>query len=306
MTRSSVFSGWRSAQLAAVLGILGSGSVVGLHGCGSGHVGAPCTPEDEYQGRFAGFKLSEENIESRSFQCETRICLVNHFQGRVSCPLGQPAPVVCTDDPSLCDTGSSCQPAGTILVDCDPTSCAAEGAEPRNCNAPDGTNQACGGNACDALGRYCHVADGQPCPAGYRADPATDLCTTFVCAPIEPDHDTRCYVPGTEEPVSTPVCSQCSKRPAEIAVYCSCRCDKPEENPSAADENFDFCECPEGFSCTEIRKNLGDLGDEQLAGKYCVRDGTAYERNNDTFSCGSVLGFWSKDCGGVPPQASGG
>ena len=31
----------------------------------------------------------EENIESRSFQCQTRICLVNHFQGRVSCPLGQ-------------------------------------------------------------------------------------------------------------------------------------------------------------------------------------------------------------------------
>ena len=29
-------------------------------------------------------------MESRSFQCETRLCLVNHFQGRVSCPYGQP------------------------------------------------------------------------------------------------------------------------------------------------------------------------------------------------------------------------
>src|SRR6185503_2629823 len=60
-------------------------------GCQSGGVGDPCTPEDEYSPDFAGFKVTEENIESRSFQCATRICLVNHFQGRVSCPLGQDA-----------------------------------------------------------------------------------------------------------------------------------------------------------------------------------------------------------------------
>src|SRR5690349_2867618 len=57
--------------------------------CQSGGVGDPCTPEDEYNTQFPGFKLAEENIESRSFQCATRICLVNHFQGRVSCPYGQ-------------------------------------------------------------------------------------------------------------------------------------------------------------------------------------------------------------------------
>lgn len=58
-------------------------------GCQSGGVGDPCTPEDEYQKAFAGYKASEVNIESRSFQCETRLCLVNHFQGRTSCPYGQ-------------------------------------------------------------------------------------------------------------------------------------------------------------------------------------------------------------------------
>ncbi|MCS6899610.1 MAG: hypothetical protein RMJ98_08050 [Myxococcales bacterium] len=58
-------------------------------GCQSGGVGDPCIPEDEYLPRFAGFSASEVNIESRSFQCETRVCLVNHFRGRVSCPLGQ-------------------------------------------------------------------------------------------------------------------------------------------------------------------------------------------------------------------------
>jgi ankyrin repeat protein len=29
------------------------------------------------------------NVESRSFQCETRLCLAANFQGRVSCPYGQ-------------------------------------------------------------------------------------------------------------------------------------------------------------------------------------------------------------------------
>ncbi|MBN1607555.1 MAG: hypothetical protein JW940_13040 [Polyangiaceae bacterium] len=58
-------------------------------GCEPGGVGDPCTPEDEYREGFSNYGLDEVNIESRSFQCETRLCLVNHFQGRVSCPYGQ-------------------------------------------------------------------------------------------------------------------------------------------------------------------------------------------------------------------------
>jgi hypothetical protein len=66
-------------------------SFVGLltTGCPPGGVGDPCIPEDEYQNAFSGYSIGEVNIESRSFQCETRVCLVNHFQGRVSCPYGQ-------------------------------------------------------------------------------------------------------------------------------------------------------------------------------------------------------------------------
>ncbi len=66
-------------------------------GCAPGGVGDPCTPEDEYQQNFSGFQVTETNVESRSFQCETRLCLVNHFQGRVSCRLGQPAPALGAD-----------------------------------------------------------------------------------------------------------------------------------------------------------------------------------------------------------------
>jgi hypothetical protein len=60
--------------------------------CVPGGVGDPCTPEDEYEPSFSGYGLEEVNVESKSFQCETRLCLVNHFQGRVSCPYGQVDP----------------------------------------------------------------------------------------------------------------------------------------------------------------------------------------------------------------------
>lgn len=46
-------------------------------------------PEQEYDPTFAGFDPGEVNVESKSFDCETRLCLANHFQGRVSCPYGQ-------------------------------------------------------------------------------------------------------------------------------------------------------------------------------------------------------------------------
>jgi hypothetical protein len=66
-------------------------AVVAGAGCGGGGVGDPCVPEQEYDTCFGGFQIGEVNVESKSFQCQTRLCLVNHFQGRVSCPYGQNA-----------------------------------------------------------------------------------------------------------------------------------------------------------------------------------------------------------------------
>jgi hypothetical protein len=75
-------------ELSLVMfGLVLSGA--GTFGCEPGGIGDPCTPEDEYFAKFSGYGVQEVNIESKSFQCETRLCLVNHFQGRVSCPYGQ-------------------------------------------------------------------------------------------------------------------------------------------------------------------------------------------------------------------------
>jgi hypothetical protein len=275
-------------------------------------VGDPCVPEDEYLENFAGFKLTEENVESRSFQCQTRICLVNHFQGRVSCPQGQAPPEPCTGDAECVNAGDTCTVAGVLLNDCDPTPCTESGADPDNCNGDQGANPACGGRVCDLEGKFCRCTAAEDCPEGYFCctnpgecgEENVNLCTTRVCS--QPNDPNRCYVPGTDIPIAVPVCAQCaaeSLRDAEDSVYCSCRCGPPEENPDPNDENFNFCDCPEGFTCEEVRKNVG-LGDAQLAGKYCIKQDTKFI-DEARANCGTVQGFWGTQCAGTAPAGGG-
>lgn len=160
-------------------------AAIALSGCDAGGVGEPCVPIDEYRSDFPGYALGEASVESRSFECATRVCLVNHFQGRVSCPYGQRSD----------DLGRP-------------------GTDPRRCRVP--------GTTGDAPGEAVSVAVG-----------AWDL-----------------------------------DRPAQSAVYCSCRCDGP-------DRNAHYCECPKGYTCTEILPNL-KLGIEQTVGSYCVREGSEF------------------------------
>jgi len=102
--------------LALGVGVLALG--LSALGCDPGGVGDPCTPEDEYRQEVPGYAVTEVNVESRSFQCETRVCLVNHFQGRVSCPYGQKDAEAkeCFDGtPDTCnpDNGKGCRVPGT-------------------------------------------------------------------------------------------------------------------------------------------------------------------------------------------------
>ena len=76
-------------SILAVVFAVGAIGALSASGCKQTGVGDPCTPEQEYDPTFNAFKESEVNVESKSFQCQTRLCLVNHFRGRVSCPYGQ-------------------------------------------------------------------------------------------------------------------------------------------------------------------------------------------------------------------------
>jgi hypothetical protein len=75
-------------------------------GCASTGVGDPCIPDEEYDPTFQAFSINDVNVESKSYVCLTRLCLVNHFQGRVSCPYGQSAEGTGTAGPagSIADT----------------------------------------------------------------------------------------------------------------------------------------------------------------------------------------------------------
>jgi hypothetical protein len=59
-------------------------------------LGSVCLPSLEREPNFHGFSLSEVNVIEQA-TCESGLCLVAHFQGRVSCPYGQPQ-----EDPSHC------------------------------------------------------------------------------------------------------------------------------------------------------------------------------------------------------------
>ncbi len=106
-------------------------------------IGDPCMPEDEYRPDFGGFAIGEVNLEDRSVQCASRLCLVNHFQGRVSCPLGQKAgeggcTVPGTSEPVTVDVAAwDLDRSADATVYC---SCRCDGPDPnaRYCDCPSG------------------------------------------------------------------------------------------------------------------------------------------------------------------------
>ncbi len=132
--------------------------------CESGGVGDPCVPEDEYQLEFAGYGVDEVNIESKSFQCETRVCIVNGFQGRVSCPYGQIEPE--GGFPANSTDGQFCRIPGTDEVIQQPVSPQLTDRRPDKavyCSCRCANAE---GNTDDGA-RYCE------CPSGYS-------CTRLV------------------------------------------------------------------------------------------------------------------------------
>jgi hypothetical protein len=189
-------------RLYLLLAMVLFGSFIGSS-CGGSGIGDPCIPEEEYLTDFPGFNVGEVNVESRSFQCLTRVCLVNHFRGRVSCPYGQTE-----------ETATNCS-----------------------------TNAA-------------------------------------ACREGTPEHETSCRIPDRSgedvlDRVKVEIDPQFQDRTAAQAVYCSCRCSGPN---GVKDPKARYCDCPSGYSCEDIFADLGDVaaGKGQLAGSYCVRDGTQF------------------------------
>lgn len=154
----------RSQWILLLVSTVSAGT--GAFGCKAGGVGDPCIPEDEYTSKFSGFGEAEANVESRSFQCETRVCIANHFRGRVSCPYGQTEEVAkalengqaVPDTPGACYVPSSDTPV-TVPV-------APQALKRR---AQDTVYCSCRCEGPDKTASYCD------CPSGYS------------CLPLVPD-----------------------------------------------------------------------------------------------------------------------
>lgn len=52
-------------------------------------LGETCVVGSEFDPTFSGFFVGDASTETQSPACESGVCLVNHLQGRASCPYGQ-------------------------------------------------------------------------------------------------------------------------------------------------------------------------------------------------------------------------
>jgi hypothetical protein len=221
--------------------------IVAGSGCAPGGIGDPCIPDQEYDTCFAGFAQGEVNTESRSFQCQTRLCLVNHFQGRVSCPYGQTASGTAAMTPV-----TSC-PAGTVgggtFTACDPMG----GLSDPSFTLTDNSSPSCAGKA-------------DPCTVPGGATVLGGSSST-----VQGEYAIQVSVP----PQLTP-------RQTANAVYCSCRC---ENAAGQTNDGEVYCKCPSGFSCDQlVFPTSVNAGSTNLTGGYCIKDGTSY---SSSFSAAS-------------------
>lgn len=134
--------------------------------CQSGGIGDPCIPEDEYNRDFAGYQPTESNVESQSFQCETRVCLVANFRGRVSCPYGQA-------DPSKGSAGQdqTCYLPGTQTGDANSSVTVAVDSwiiKPQSRKPEQAVYCSCRCDGPDKAARYCQ------CPSGFTCQKVID------------------------------------------------------------------------------------------------------------------------------------
>jgi hypothetical protein len=152
--------------------------VTGYEGPRNQPIGAPCQPLAEWIPDFAGFGTGEVHVEDRHPGCASGVCLVNRFQGRVSCPYGQAAP----DDPNQLDSPPCLLPDGRARV--------SHEVAPQlvNRRAEDAATCSCRCESLDGTGPVC------PCPIGFE-------CVRVIPFNLDPEDrnitGSYCIRPGT-------------------------------------------------------------------------------------------------------------
>jgi hypothetical protein len=81
-------------------------------------IGEACLPGEESDTTFQGFSVDDVSIEAKTGGCGSNVCMLNHFQGRTTCPYGQTAPGVGPVGPAgspaaIVDSEDGCALPGT-------------------------------------------------------------------------------------------------------------------------------------------------------------------------------------------------
>lgn len=121
-------------------------------------VGEPCVPHDENNPSFSGFSAEEVSIENGTRACQTHTCLINKFQGRVSCPYGATG------------TGDSCPLPGTDPTSDDPTDKVKVAVAPQLVDRREDQGVYCSCRCANADGRIDDGASYCACPAGFNCE----------------------------------------------------------------------------------------------------------------------------------------
>src|SRR5207253_3027726 len=123
------------------------------------------------------------------------------------------------------------------------------------------------------------------CPYGTNGSKADPNVPATVA------HNLPCTLPQFGDQVTVPVRPQLIARRPEVSVYCSCRC-------AGDDPNARYCECPSGFTCSDIGVNqLQGQTNAQQAGSYCIRAGSDVDPSTiDTAVCSVPAAGGSAPC----------
>lgn len=115
------------------------------------------------------------------------------------------------------------------------------------------------GCSVEAVGDPCtpeNVPPGGFLPGEAYLETSSVQCRTRVCIVNDLEGDPTSICEDHDPPPAGCV----GRAEYQNSVYCTCRCDGPA---GAAD----FCECPEGFACTQVLSS-GGVG---IVGSYCVK-----------------------------------
>jgi hypothetical protein len=143
-------------------------------------LGASCVPLSEESTQFTGFAPGEVSVETGTLPCGGGACLVNHFQGRVTCPNGQSGPGQGLDGAPACLAPGTC---GAVAVE----------VQPQCANRPASQSVYCSCRCANVDGR---TDDG----ATYCTCPITMACVQLVAGIGNADRiaGAYCIKAGTE------------------------------------------------------------------------------------------------------------